>query len=251
MLQCNFTLAPKEEPSEEEMDELGISPHDYLPFVNLLKLKDGVGDNSFTFVPESIVCLPPTLNTLTGFRGLLLHRKYLQTSASAEYNPPERRDTVQITECPDERTGNSVKESIVEHEEVTVTETESSDHNQTELESLPVAETVPVDVQGDQGQIQFELRDREGVQVASVTVPRDVNDHVMVPASEFDESNSQIGSEMVSAANNTERDPLENLNSSDLEEDDEDFFGDRKSDSLLLSRLLTLFYWPGIMSTIQ
>ena len=233
------------------MDELGIAPHDYLPFVNLLKLKDGVGDTSFTLVPENIVCLPPTLNTLTGFRGLLLHRKYLQTSASAEYTPPERRVGVQITECPDEPTGNSDKESIVDHEGVAVTETESSNHNQIEMESLPVAETVPVDVQGNQGQIQFELRDREGVQVASVTVPRNVNDHVMVLASEVNESSSQIDSEMVSADNNTERDPLEKPNSSDSEEDDEDFFGDRKSDSLLLSRLLTLFYWPGIMSTIQ
>ncbi len=273
---------PEEEPSEEEMEELGIAPQNHLPFINLLSLTKDISRPNITAVPETILCLPPTLNTLTGFRGLLLHRKYLQSSASCEYILPERdSNRVTITECTDETTTGSNRQSETVPMETNAEEMEASPSDYQENISFvgtdvgPATEFSGVNETSSTIDSHTIAHDRENSQVISDT--REENgDNVATsstlitpsnveyvsnstqpydePMSEEDEIHNMEDSTIETADQVYDNSQSLHTSSSDSEVEEEnegETFGDRMADSLLLSRLLTLFYWPGIMSTMQ
>jgi len=78
LLRCNFTNWPSENSTDEELKEAGIAEQHQLPFRNLIGL---VKENTIAGLDKRRVIIAPNLNSLTGFRGLLLHRKYLRSSA--------------------------------------------------------------------------------------------------------------------------------------------------------------------------
>ena len=78
LLRCNFTKWPSENSTDEELLNAGIAEQHQLPFRNLIGL---VKENTTTGLDKRRVIIAPNLNSLTGFRGLLLHRKYLRSSA--------------------------------------------------------------------------------------------------------------------------------------------------------------------------
>lgn len=121
--------------------------------------------------------LPPSLGTLVGYRGLDLHRDYLQTSASRPFVAPE--STATITEL-------------------------SGDNEANPLE-------------GPSGQ--------------SETVPHIVDEPI---ASGSNEQEAEVSDD--DEISYPRRKP--NVIT----------FGDEIADSLLLTRLMTLYFWPGIMS---
>ena len=132
LLDCNFTRMPKGDLSEEQFEKLGIKDQDVGSFNVLRTLIEempkkkavcaadpcgsrdelvedensrtaSAGKEATEFGSEDSepsvppYFLPPTLATLVGFRGLLLHRSYLKTTAAAQCKPPEAIDVENYT----------------------------------------------------------------------------------------------------------------------------------------------------------
>ena len=234
------------------MNEFGIAPQNHLLFINLLKHIEGIVPPNTTAAPETIICLPPTLNMLTGFRGLLLHRKYLQSSASREYTPPERSERVTITECTDGMTADSNRQLDVSSE--TNVEMESLPNNRQER---PGAVFPIISERVDSPQTEAHCSESRQAITSSQENGEKMNSSATLPneesVSDSDEPMPERGSaedSTIEAANGTFNE-MPSITDSEVDGENEDaVFGDRRADSLLLSRLLTLFYWPGIMSTL-
>lgn len=265
LLQCNFTLAPKEELSTEEIEEIGIAPQHVLAFANLMTLTKDLVQPNVALAPETILCLPPTLSTLTGFRGLLLHRKYLQSSASCDYSPSSSSVTTPVPhDLTKENTNQSVTREVLERtdgENVSVPTTVDDNADLPEITSQINQEDPPTESgqeEGSQSLIILESEevvvDNNAIQSSALVSESDVtcavNDptHRDEPISEHEEMD--IGDDTIDETMPVDEETL--FESEEEEEhNEEQIFGDRVADSLLLSRLLTLFYWPGIMSTMQ
>lgn len=126
--------------------------------------------------------LPPSLGTLVGYRGLDLHRDYLQSSASRPF--------------------------VASQNNATITELDGDDETNA--------------LEGPSGQ--------------SGTVPNSVEvEEPIASGSNVQEDEDDSDDEEISYPR---RKP------------DEITFGDKIADSLLLTRLMTLYFWPGIMSSM-
>lgn len=289
---------------------MGLAPQDTLPFKNLLQLIEGFVSPSDA--PEPISCLPPTLSTLTGFRGLLLHRKYLQTSASRDYVPPERVErppSVIITEFVSEESVTGSHGNI-EDSNGAESETTSSavvndplamdDHQQLSLREGSIISTEPEGQRRDEVEVPIQEEcvqgsdDLRGGFTDSRMADAEVTSNIVLaeqlklsevlvcsagPAQELRADLQEFIQEGMEASleqseeeeeeediedqdyNATEDDDAveaddvegrrkEGADGSDEEVADGPYFGDRRADSMLLYRLISLFYWPGIMSTM-
>lgn len=260
LLQCNFTRAPTTELSEDEIEVLGIPSQHVLAFANLMKLVKDIARPNAGLAPETILCLPPTLNTLTGFRGLLLHRKYLQSSASCEYTPPGVvAGDAAVTEFSEELTEDrNLNPDISEWIDEDGTSEPSSEFND-EGSNHSIMEAKEEIQSGSKSQIcyidqvisirQPESNDGDGAIEPSISGPSTIS--VRVLDEPITEDNQMSGGKAVD--DDSQDECVDQSSHSDVqeEEDYEQMFGDPMADSLLLSRMLTVFYWPGIMSTME
>lgn len=246
LLQCNFTLAPEmAEFTEENCERFGIAYENYLPFKELLNLTKNLPVPELSVRTGQLHWLPPSLGTLTGYRGLDLHRAYLHACASAPI--VTERNTATITEIPDEPTpGPSGYQSAVVPRTLDVGKKANASGGNAQQENNPVL-GAPVSLTG-RSEIEQSFRN---------TANPSGKTNRIVPGN--DERNS-IGASI----------QVENETSSETETDEEEvdedevevetpqppnvpndvYFGDRIADSLLLSRLTTLFFWSGIMGSM-
>jgi len=263
---------PASETTEEDLEELGIAPENTLPVLELLKLVQGIASPEDPAAAESISCLPPTLSTLTGYRGIDLHLKYLEMSASRDYVPPAQQQN------PSEGDATGVLE-----QSISSANGQPLSQNGASLASVAVASSNDIEGSGDgipsrvsASTIDIPEKDKV-VQVAllkafestsaesqSLTMVEETAEMELCVSENGDQSRlttpdlgpDDDGSSMAY----DEHRPLSSANDSPTVFDGEDegdsneglvsTFGDPKADSMLLSRLLTLFYWPGIMGTM-
>jgi hypothetical protein len=229
LLNCNFTLAPEGELSEDELFDLGIQDIHHLTFTNLLKLVVGIAPSAVEF--DKIYCLPPSLTSLAGFRGILLHRKYLERSASLPYEPPQAAaPTLIAIEGPTEEPVAGPSRGHQPIESVTI-----EDEPNEERASAPTSEnTTNVSLR----EMPTESMDCDEPSTFEKNV--DVDQNVTVS------SKDDVGQ---AKATNLEASTSQNEEGSE-EEEEEPVFGNAEADSLLLSRMISVFFWPGIMSTM-
>lgn len=183
LLQCDFTLAPTidEDFDPDKAVDLGIAYENYLPFKELMAItKDvPVPENSKRIGNEK--WLPASLGTLVGYRGLELHRNYLESSASLALE------------------NVATSNELVEDDEDDPVENVASEPDEDDPK------------EGTSGQSEL------------------VTQEVEIPGTSA--SNEQIGENGPQNAEKTT-------------------FGDEFADDLLFSRMMTLFYWSGIMSSM-
>ena len=228
LLNCSFTLAPKGELSEDELFDLGIRDIHQLTFTNLLQLTDGIAPSVVEF--DKILCLPPSLTSLTGFRGILLHRKYLETSASLPYEPAEAPapNLVAIEGPPEDPVAGPSRQ----HQPI---ESITAEKGSNEVTGAPSPEK-PTNVSLQE--LSVERIDCDKPQPSSSEKNVDEVSSVVISLEDHAEENK-----------NPETDESQNEEGSE-EEEEEPFFGNAEADSLLLSRMISVFFWPGIMSTM-
>ena len=91
LLRCHFDRAPKQVMPEEELEQIGIKPLDGMSFNHLIRMMATVAPSSALIPLASEVSpLPPDYFSLVGYRGLLLHRPYLEHS-KGEKEPEEQQ----------------------------------------------------------------------------------------------------------------------------------------------------------------
>lgn len=269
-------MAPKEELTVEQMEELGVEDHNFPGYESFISLIKDMEAPTSLAAPENIICLPPSLSTLVGFRGLLLHRKYLITSAKQEYALPQLNQT-RIVELDDSeaRPGSSSQRDDTISPMETTSPMEMGDHsakstNGDSLEIEPSESPVPtlepsslgIDRPTTSNQdkdisvtaVDEELEQRHLNSIANHEKPENMaeimpesthqSEYLLEPdESMFDEAQNFFdGQSQISVE---ESGPEEELEDVELQ------FGNKEADALLLSRLLSLFYWPGIMSTVK
>jgi len=227
LLNCSFTLAPKGELSEDELFDLGIKDIHHLTFTNLLQITDGLAPPVVEF--DKIICLPPSLTSLAGFRGILLHRKYLETSASLPYEPPEApAPTLVAIEGPPEE---PVAGPSRQHQSI---ESVAIEDGLDTTSAPPLENTTNVSLQ----ESSVESMDCDEPQPCSSEKNVDPVQNVAISSEDAAEQAKDT---------NLEADESQNEDS----EEEEPVFGNAEADSLLLSRMISVFFWPGIMSTMQ
>lgn len=261
---------PASETTEEDLEELGIVPENTLPVLELLKLVQGIVPPEDAAAAESISCLPPTLSTLTGYRGIDLHLKYLEMSASRDYIPPgqhhpegDATDELQqnistANEQSSSQNGSSrapdVAASSKDNEgscDGIPTRLLASTTNASEKDVV-VEAIVPETSEAMSAESQPSTGVEKTAELELGTCESSDNSRLNTPDLGPDDDGSSMAYD--------DHRPLSSANDSrtvfDAEEEDDSnegvvpTFGDPKADSMLLSRLLTLFYWPGIMSTM-
>ena len=225
LLKCNFSLAPKEELDEDQLDELGIPEVHQLTFTNLMNIIKEIVPPVIEFIQETPICLPPSLNALAGFRGILLHRRYLESSASRPYVPPQPA----VAPLP------ANEETAQEPEPI----------------AGPSNGAEPIESVVGNG------LNRKNRLSHSYESSRMEYDEPLPSTSGVDAVNQQVSdsltlSESTEAAQNPEN-VLQNEenNAEEEEEEHQPVFGDENADMLLLSRMISVFFWPGIMSTMK
>ena len=217
LLRCNFSYWPPENSTEDELLDFGIAEQLQLPFRNLIRLVKG---NSSAGLDQRQVIIPPNLNSLTGFRGLLLHRKYLRSSAhSAEEVNVD--DPASVTTSVDSGAGPSQVTSSYDYQFDPSTVVRNYGVPGSSSSSNP-----PVPEHG------YYIDNSQCPMPPQCAVPNVVY------------SSAQRVDEMYSSEVNT-------MNSEhDGTAPDGPTFGDAKADALLLSRLISVFFWPGVMSSV-
>ena len=307
LLRCNFTKWPSENSTDEELKEAGIAEQHQLPFRNLIGL---VKENTTTGLDKRKVIIAPNLNSLTGFRGLLLHRKYLRSSAHSG-------ETTRIPAVPNSNSAVSSNLAAVEY-----VPGPSQGNYEYEFESSPAMRNFNVNRQPmapiPENSYCTGMPGMSGIPVIPVNpsisqVPMQPF-HTMPPAmpamsvmNYIDNSHCGMGQipqcvpnigfipQQVTSAQNCGMPPnaanyhqanqmfvappiraadmnesIESANARYYQrntphqstamvaesqqmvsaESDLPSFGNAKADAILLSRLISVFFWPGIMSSV-
>lgn len=271
ILQGNFTLAPKEGITAEKMEEFGVDEHVYLAYESFISLIKDLEPPNFTAAEGQVICLPPTLTTLAGFRGLLLHRKYLITSAKQEYTsrPTSEARVVEI-ENTDARPGsssqgdNAVTDMCVDSTDEPGIEASTNPQVQQELPTtapepngalnngcqIPSQENENTTNAVNDEQVSDETQPtNQGASHAVMEILPDSAPESGVFLLEPDESMLDEAQDFFNYQTSDEGSESDEEMEEEMEE--EVHFGNKEADALLLSRMLSLFYWPGIMSTIK
>ena len=276
LLHCNFTLAPKGDLTEEQVEQLGIPPQHVSAFINLLSLTRDMlpPPSTISTSLDNFLYLPPTLNTLVGFRGLLLHRKYIQSSAW-EGKPLE----VTITEIPNEHSeGNDEEAEVMEVEQATeslpssATESQIILHsnegnsqpsdgpeNQELNSSVTLVESTGCSNKENEKSLTEPDHRESNSSATSVDCGTTVDERVEEESEDANPNEKSMEEEVEIASMSSESTGQHkdqgstNDSGSEYEEEDspDSYFGNRRADDLLLSRLMALFFWPGVMSTTQ
>ena len=95
ILDCKLSKFPSPDALDDHLEEQGIEEQDVAPFRVLRSLIDEMRDQDPSQDSSSAAnepnddCLPATLSTLVGFRGLLRHAEHLETTAAMPYDLPE------------------------------------------------------------------------------------------------------------------------------------------------------------------
>lgn len=295
LLQCNFTFAPEtEEFTEENYEEYGIACENYLPFKELLNLTEDLIVPDLATRTEQLLWLPPSLGTLTGFRGLDLHRAYLRACASAPFEA--ENETATITDITDEPTpGPSGYQSEMLSRTMNVQEETIASGSNTQQENNAVLEAPPTSTGVSKTEQSFRntakrsvifnlpVPEKDGrkstgssIQVENETSSETDEEEMDDDVEEVDDDAEEVEDEGEDVEDEGEEDEEEGEDEEEREEDEEVdddgeevdddgeegespqppempsdvYFGDRIADSLLLSRLTTLFFWSGIMGSM-
>ena len=229
LLNCKFTSFPCGDCSEDELQERGIMKLHHLPFQTFRQLLDELPPTDFS---QRNVILPPNLSTLAAFRGLLLHRKYLMTSAAQETDSSSA-DTASVMSAASD-TGNNDKDiapadeespdcqmrSAAKEKESAPTNDVSEKNRGSTDPSPPECDQIEEDVASAHGEtVDCEMRNAEEEEKRAST-----------PADSVAETNHGRGHQ----------------NDQVLLDD----FGHFQADWLLLKRMSALMFWPGVMSTV-
>ena len=181
-------------------------------------------------VSSDPIFIPPTLSTLTGFRGLLLHRKYLQSSAVNLTPSSDVPNPAQL-----QSNAREERQELVEKSTSSTAEEPVAGPSHDRTDPCPAGNST----QGEHpSQEELQLETENGTRTP---------DPLALDES-FPHGIHFLATPMESETPALEQRPVDSATDGVEEQQS---FGDPNADKLLLQRLISLFALPGIMSRMK